>query len=35
MIVQQLNLNLEFGLATEYLAAQGAKSLTDVKERNP
>jgi enoyl-CoA hydratase len=33
MIVNQLNLNLEFGLAAEYLAAQGARSLTDVKRR--
>ena len=33
MIVSQLNLNLEFGLATEYLAAHGAKSLDDVKRR--
>lgn len=33
MIVNQLNLNLEFGLAAEYLAAQGARSLTEVKER--
>jgi len=34
MIVNQLNLNLEFGLATEYLAAHGAKSLDDVKRRS-
>ncbi len=33
MIINQLNLNLEFGLATEYLAAQGAKSLSDVKRQ--
>jgi enoyl-CoA hydratase len=33
MVVSQLNLNLEFGLAAEYLAAQGATSLTEVKKR--
>jgi enoyl-CoA hydratase len=33
MIVNQLNLNLEFGLAAEYLAARGATSLTDLKRR--
>jgi len=33
MIVNQLNLNLDFGLAAEYLAAHGAKSLSDVKRR--
>lgn len=32
MIVNQLNLNLEFGLAAEYLAAQGAKSLAGIKQ---
>jgi enoyl-CoA hydratase/carnithine racemase len=33
MLVSQLNLNLDFGLAAELLAAQGAKTLTDVKRR--
>lgn len=33
MIVQQLNLNLEFGLACEFLTAQGATVLADVKAR--
>jgi hypothetical protein len=33
MVVDQLNLNLEFGLAAEYLAAEGAKSLTDIKRQ--
>jgi enoyl-CoA hydratase/carnithine racemase len=31
MIIQQLNLNLEFGLAAEYLAAQGGSSLEEIK----
>jgi len=31
MILNQLNLTLDFGLATEYLAAQGARSLDDLK----
>jgi enoyl-CoA hydratase len=34
MIVDQLNLNLELGLASEFLAAQGAKSLTEMKRRD-
>jgi enoyl-CoA hydratase/carnithine racemase len=34
MLVAQLNLNLEFGLATEFLAGHGAKSLADVKRRS-
>jgi len=34
MLVNQLNLNLELGLAAEFLAAQGAKTLTDVKRRS-
>lgn len=34
MVVSQLNLNLEFGLAAELLAAHGAKSLADVKRRS-
>jgi enoyl-CoA hydratase/carnithine racemase len=34
MLVSQLNLTLEFGLATEFLAGQGAKSLSDVKRRS-
>jgi len=34
MIVNQLNLNLEFGLAAEFLAAHGAKSLGDMKRRS-
>jgi len=33
MLVQQLNLTLEFGLAAEYVAAQGAKTLGEVKRR--
>jgi enoyl-CoA hydratase len=33
MVVSQLNLNLELGLAAEYLAARGASSLEDVKQR--
>lgn len=33
MIVNQLNLTLDFGLATEFLAAQGATSLGDIKRR--
>jgi len=33
MIVNQLNLNLDFGLAAEYLAAHGATSLDDLKRR--
>ena len=34
MLVNQLNLNLELGLAAEFLAAQGAKTLSDVKRRS-
>jgi enoyl-CoA hydratase/carnithine racemase len=34
MVLEQLNLTLEFGLATEFLAAQGARSLDDVKRRS-
>jgi enoyl-CoA hydratase len=34
MVVEQLNLSLDFGLAAEYLAAHGATSLEDIKERN-
>jgi enoyl-CoA hydratase len=34
MLVSQLNLNLEFGLAAEFLAASGAKSLSEVKRRS-
>jgi enoyl-CoA hydratase len=34
MIVSQLNLSLDFGLAAEYLAAHGASSLDDLKRRN-
>jgi enoyl-CoA hydratase/carnithine racemase len=33
MILDQLNLTLEFGLASEFLAAQGAKSLAEIKRR--
>jgi enoyl-CoA hydratase len=33
MVVQQLNLNMELGLAFELLASRGAKSLADVKRR--
>lgn len=33
MVLNQLNLNLDFGLATEFLTAQGAKTLDDVKSR--
>jgi enoyl-CoA hydratase len=34
MLVTQLNLNLEFGLAAEFLAARGARTLGDVKRRS-
>lgn len=34
MVLSQLNLTLEFGLATEFLAAQGATNLADVKRRS-
>jgi enoyl-CoA hydratase len=34
MLVDQLNLNLEFGLAAELMAGQGAKSLDDVRRRS-
>jgi enoyl-CoA hydratase len=34
MLVNQLNLNLDFGLAAEFLAGRGAKSLADVKRRS-
>jgi enoyl-CoA hydratase/carnithine racemase len=34
MLVNQLNLNLEFGLAAEFLAGHGAKSLPEVKRRS-
>jgi enoyl-CoA hydratase len=34
MVVDQLNRSLEFGLAAEFLAATGAKSLADVKRRS-
>jgi len=34
MLVNQLNLNLDFGLAAEFLAAHGAKSLGEVKRRS-
>jgi len=34
MLVDQLNLNLEFGLAAEFLAGHGAKSLGDIKRRS-
>lgn len=33
MLLNQLNLNLEFGLASEFLAAQGATSLGEIKRR--
>jgi enoyl-CoA hydratase/carnithine racemase len=33
MLVNQLNLNLEFGLATEFLVGQGSNLLADVKRR--
>lgn len=33
MLVNQLNLNLEFGLLAEFLVGQGANSLADVKRR--
>ncbi|HKJ23579.1 MAG TPA: enoyl-CoA hydratase/isomerase family protein [Myxococcota bacterium] len=33
LLVSQLNLTLEFGLAAEFLAGQGAKSLADIKRR--
>jgi enoyl-CoA hydratase/carnithine racemase len=33
MIVNQLNLTLDFGLAAEYLAAHGARSLDELKRR--
>ncbi|HEY8156833.1 MAG TPA: enoyl-CoA hydratase/isomerase family protein [Myxococcota bacterium] len=34
MILNQINLNLDFGLATEVLAAQGARSLTELGRRS-
>jgi len=34
MLVDRLNLNLEFGLAAEFLAAHGAKSLEEIKRRS-
>jgi hypothetical protein len=34
MLVDQLNLNLELGLASEFLAAQGAGSLDELKRRS-
>ncbi len=34
MLVNQLNLSLDFGLAAELLAAHGAKTLTDIKRRS-
>jgi enoyl-CoA hydratase/carnithine racemase len=34
MLLNQLNLNLDFGLAAEHLAAHGATSLEDVKRRS-
>lgn len=34
MVLNQLNLNLEFGLASEVMAARGATSLADVKRRS-
>lgn len=34
MILNQLNLSLDFGLAAEYLAAQGARSLGELKGRS-
>ena len=34
LLVNALNLNLEFGLATEFLAGHGAKSLADVKRKS-
>lgn len=34
MVVDQLNLNGDFGLATEFLAAAGARSLGEVKQRS-
>jgi enoyl-CoA hydratase/carnithine racemase len=33
MILNQLNLNLEFGLASEIMAAHGARSLTELERR--
>jgi enoyl-CoA hydratase len=33
-LVNQLNLSLDFGLAAEFLAAQGAQSLAEVKRRS-
>jgi len=34
MILNQINLTLDFGLASEFLAAQGARSLGDLKRRS-
>ena len=34
MILNQLNLTLDFGLASEALAAQGARSLTELGKRS-
>jgi enoyl-CoA hydratase len=34
MVVNQLNLNLDFGLASEFLAAAGARTLSEVKQRS-
>ncbi len=34
MILDQINLTLDFGLATEFLAAHGASSLDELKERS-
>jgi enoyl-CoA hydratase len=34
LLVNALNLNLEFGLATEFLAGHGAKSLGEIKSRS-
>ena len=34
MLISQLNLNLEFGLAAELLAAHGARSLGEIKRRS-
>ena len=33
MLIDQMNMTLDFGLAAEYLATYGAKSLEEVKKR--
>jgi enoyl-CoA hydratase/carnithine racemase len=34
MVLNQINLNLELGLASEFLAGQGARSLTELRRRS-